>query len=49
MSRPYPSLSIRQIVDNVSVAFVYDLARALALVTFVRHDVRRQAGRPADA
>ncbi len=32
----------REVADNVVVAFVYDMARALALVSFAGHGVRRR-------
>jgi GT2 family glycosyltransferase len=42
MTRNAPDQSIRTMIDNTAVAFVYDLARALALVAFARHGVRRR-------
>jgi hypothetical protein len=32
----------RAFCDNVAVAFVYDLARALAVLAFATHEVRRR-------
>jgi GT2 family glycosyltransferase len=32
----------RQLLENAAVAFVYDMARACALVTFAEHSVRRR-------
>jgi len=49
MSWPLYSVGVRQLADNVVVAFVYDLARALALVVFADYSARRQSGRPTNA
>jgi hypothetical protein len=42
MSTPIAHVSPRDIADNAAVAYVYDLARALALVSFAGHAVRRR-------
>jgi len=42
MSRHLVPLTARGVADNAVVAFVYDLARACALVAFAGHEVRRR-------
>jgi GT2 family glycosyltransferase len=42
MSAHHGARDVRQVASDTVVAFVYDLARALALVAFAGHSVRRQ-------
>ena len=42
MSAHHGARNVRQVASDAIVAFVYDLARALALVAFAGHGVRRQ-------
>jgi len=37
-----PESGALQMISNAAVAFVYDMARALALVAFANHGVRRR-------
>ena len=49
MSWPLFPTGIRQLADNVVVAFIYDLARALALVAVADYATRRQSSRTTSA
>jgi hypothetical protein len=42
MSGRVTRFNAREIADNAVVAFVYDLARAVALIAFARYEVRRR-------
>jgi hypothetical protein len=45
MSNAMDAFTVRELADNAAVAFVYDLARAFALVAFAGHRVRRAESR----